>query len=208
MSRPLVLAELSTGPKSHAELHAASRRAGAISKSVGGLHEMLTRRGEVSFALSEAGHRVYFLTPAGAEAAKAIKPRGPKVPPPKRNRPDPRHHGRRLGVVYETVSINAAARACATFAAYYGSALVVLTPERECSVYVDGSVAASRAWNNVADVVGVWNHDGADRARSQEITTEIADALSHQIDLHAARPVERGTTTGASAPTLTGVPQS
>jgi hypothetical protein len=185
MSRPLVLAELSTGPKTHAQLHAACRRIGQVSKSVSGLHLMLTQRNEITYTTDADGTRHYHLTDAGIEAARTMTPRGAVVPHTKRSRMSPRDHGRNLGVIYENTTINSAARACTQYAFTHGSAVVVLTPMLECGVYREQSIAGRRAWDMPEWIVGVWHHFG-DRAGLSAMARDISDAIHHQIDLHAA----------------------
>lgn len=195
MSRTLIVSELRAGPKTAAQLRAVHRRAGALSKSVASLQPMV-KAGEVSFSLGADGKRIYALTPAGAARTAAPRSRDRSL----RGKPrlDPREHGRELGTVYETLSINAAAKACTAFATHYGSVLVLLTPARLCSVYVEGSVGAKRVWQQPGDVVGTWRYESVPGC-ARTMNRDIADAIEHVLQTVHAAPAAQPKRTRAPA---------
>ncbi len=196
MSRALLLAELRTGPKSAAQLRGAFRRAGSLSKTIGGLDSMM-KAGEVSFSLDFERKRIYALTPAGAAITEAPRQRVRSM----RGKPrtNPREHGRDLGVIYEDISINAAAKACTALADTFGAVLVVLTPDRRCVAYVEPSVGATRAWQqHTEDVLGVWVHSGVPGS-ARAMKRDIADAIEHVLQTFHAAPAAQPKRTRAPA---------
>ncbi len=115
-----------------------------------------------------------------------------------------------VGTIFDDISIDECARAASAYATQHASCVVVVDPDRRCTLYQDGSAQTRRAWaQQFAHMVGTFTAL-ANRSRSarQQRVQDIAEAIQHHIDLEAARTFACGPTRGANAPISTGVPQS
>lgn len=209
MSRAFIVAQLADGPRTFAEMHAAYRRAGFLSKSVSGLHEM-KKCGEVLTSVLADGTHHYRLSPAIDVAAvlataRTYRKRDERVPLKRTN--DPVTDGKPLGAILCNLDIIATARRTVAFSAYHGRALLVVNAQRMAHVYVAGTIAADRAACNVAEVVGTFFNEAPGPVRARFIDY-LAEQIEHHMQLLQGAPPAPRQPAHIPAQITDGVPQS
>ena len=113
-----------------------------------------------------------------------------------------------VGTIFHDVSIDHCARLANRYANDNNSCVVVVDPDRRCTLHQDGSAPTRKAWaEQFAHIVGTWTKlvDRSHTQRHQRVL-DITEAIQHHIDIEAARTFAYGPTRGATAPISTGVP--
>jgi hypothetical protein len=125
-------------------------------------------------------------------------------PEPERRTPRPVF----VGTIFDDVSIDHCARLANRYANAHDSCVVVVDPDRRCTLHQDGSAPTRQAWaEQFAHIVGTFTKlvDRSHSERHQRLV-DIAEAIQHHLDIEAARTYAFGPTRGAPAPISTGVP--